>query len=100
MEVKELQARIEVRQERRKALEHAEYMYDLLTKAIEEYGDEVKLQYISFTSPVENISFGMTQMPPLPVKTLAKHIGASIKKMKQALRDWDNELKGIVEFDD
>ena len=43
MEVKELQARIEVRQERKKALEHAEYMYDLLTKAIEEYGDEVKL---------------------------------------------------------
>ena len=86
MEAKELQARIEVRQ--------------LLTKAIEEYGDEVKLQYISFTSPVENISFGMTQMPPLPVKTLAKHIGASIKKMKKVLRDWDNELKGIVEFDD
>ena len=24
----------------------------------------------------------------------------SIKKMKKVLRDWDNELKGIVEFDD
>lgn len=100
MEVKELQARIEVRKERKTALERTEYYYDLLMNAIEQYGDEVKLQYISFTTPDENISFGMTQMPPLPVKMLARHIAASIKKMKRVLRDFDNELKGIVEFDD
>lgn len=100
MEVKELQARIEIRNERKKVLEWAEHNYTALMDAIEKYGDKVVLQYISFSAPDENISFSVEKLAPIPVKTMAGHIAASIKQSKRTLKDWENELKGIVEFTD
>ena len=100
MEVKELQARIEVRNERKKVLEWAEHKYAALMDAIEKYGDKVELQYISFSTPEENISFSVAKLAPIPVKTMAKHISASIKQSKRTLKNWEDELKGIVEFTD
>lgn len=100
MEVKELQARIEIRNERKKVLEWAEHNYTALMDAIEKYGDKVVLQYISFSAPDENISFSVEKLAPIPVKTMARHIAASIKQSKRTLKDWENELKGIVEFTD
>ena len=100
MEVKELQARIEIRNERKKVLEWAEHNYTALMDAIEKYGDKVVLQYISFSAPDENISFSVEKLAPIPVKTMAMHIAASIKQSKRTLKDWENELKGIVEFTD
>lgn len=100
MEVKELQARIEIRNERKKVLEWAEHNYAALMDAIEKYGDKVVLQHISFYTPDENISFSVAKMAPIPVKTMARHIAASIKQSKRTLKDWEDELKGIVEFTD
>lgn len=100
MEVKELQARIEVRNERKKVLEWAEHNYTALMDAIEKYGDKVVLQHISFSTPEENISFSVAKLAPIPVKTMAKHISASIKQSKRTLKNWEDELKGIVEFTD
>lgn len=100
MEVKELQAMIEVRNERKKVLEWAEHNYAALMDAIEKYGDKVVLQYISFSTPEENISFSVAKLAPIPVKTMAKHISASIKQSKRTLKNWEDELKGIVEFTD
>lgn len=100
MKLKELQDKIDRRVKAKKTLDHIQEQYDALQKAIQEYGVNVTLEYMSFMSPVEKISFGMSQMPSIAAKTMLKSIGESIDAMRHYIKMIDEDLKGIVEFED
>lgn len=60
----------------------------------------VTLKYVSFVTPVEEISFGMSGMPSIAAKTMLKSIGESIDAMRHYIKMIDEDLKDIVEFED
>lgn len=100
MKLKELQEKIERRVNARKTLEQTEKEYAALCWAVDEYGELVSLDRLIFTTPTERISIGMKFMPDIPVGPIVKAIGESIDKMKKYISELDEELKGIVEFED
>lgn len=100
MKLKELQDKIDRRAKAKETLDHIREQYDALQKAIQEYGVNVTLEYVSFVTPVEKISFGMSEMPSIAAKTMLKSIGESIDAMRHYIKMIDEDLKGIVEFED
>lgn len=100
MKLKELQDKIERRTSARQTLEQIEKEYDALRESAEEYGELVSVDRLIFTTPVELISIGMKFMPDIPVEPIIKAIGESIVQMKKYISDIDEELKGIVEFEE
>ena len=100
MKLKELQDKIERRVKSKQTLDCIEKDYNALQNEIENYGDSVRVEYISFVSPVDKFSFSMSHMPDIPASEILKSIGESIDVMKQYVELIDDELKGIVEFED
>lgn len=100
MRLKELQDKIDRRVKAKETLDHIQKQYDALQKAIQKYGVNVTLKYVSFVTPVEEICFGMSKMPSINYKTMLKSIGESIDAMRHYIKMIDEDLKGIVEFED
>ena len=100
MKLKELQDKIERRVKSKQVLDRIEKEYNALRNEIENYGDSVRVEYISFVSPADKFNFSMSHMPGIPASEILKSIGESIDVMKQYVELIDDELKGIVEFED
>jgi len=100
MKLKELQDKIERRVKSKQALDRIEKEYNALQNEIENHGDSVRVEYISFASPVDKFNFSMSHMPGIPASEILKSIGESIDVMKQYVELIDDELKDIVEFED
>jgi hypothetical protein len=100
MKLQELQGMIDRRVKAKQTLDRIQEQYDALKKAIEEYGEGVTLEFMSFTFPVEEISINMCHMPSISASIMLKPIGESINAMKQYIKMIDEDLKEIVEFED
>jgi hypothetical protein len=100
MKLKELQDKIDRRVKAKNTLDHIREQYDALQKAIQKYGVNVTLEYVLFVTPVERISFEMSKMPSIAAKTMLKSIGESIDATRHYIKMIDEDLKGIVEFED
>ena len=100
MKVEELKQKIEKRERGKKQLDRIEGLYKALLKDIEEYGDGCEVSYVTFHCPVESLSINLEDMPAVPAQSLAKAIGESIATMHRYIEGIDDDLKGIVEFED
>lgn len=100
MKLKELQGMIDRRVKAKQTLDRIQEQYDALKKAIEEYGEGVTLEFMSFTFPVEKISISMCHMPSISASIMLNPIGESIDAMRHYIKIIDEDLKGIVEFED
>lgn len=100
MKLKELQKKIDIRVNAKQTLDRIENQYHALQKAIQEYGANVSLEYVSFFTPTEKICFGMSRMPSIPASEMLKCIGKSIDEMRHYIEMMDEDLKDIVEFED
>ena len=96
----ELKQKIVKRERAARTLGLMEGKYHALLKDIEEYGDSCVVSIVTFSCPVEILSFELQDMPAVPADVLAKAIGESIATLHRYIEGIENDLKGIVEFTD
>lgn len=100
MKLTELQAKIDRRAELKEMLQTVEEEFKDLESDIKEYGNDVVLEAIRFTCPTERLGFVVECMPRIPARPFAKAIGESIQIVRDEIKKIEDELKGIVEFED
>ena len=100
MKLKELQQKIDRRAELKETLQRVEDEFKALEHDIKEYGNDVVLTEIGFMCPVERLGFDMDGLPRVPASPFVKAIGEAIDIIRNEIKKIDDELKGIVEFED
>ena len=100
MKLGELEQLIAKRKKSKQTLDYMEKEFESLQRDIEEYSESVVVTHIGFTSPVERIDFGFGNAPDIPATQLVDIIGGCIKTLRQWVAHVDDDLKGIVEFED
>ena len=100
MKLEQLEQLIAKRKKSKQTLDNMEKEFESLQRAIEEYSESVVVTHIGFSSPVERIDFGFGNAPDIPATQLVDIIGGSIKTLRKYVALVDDDLKGIVEFED
>ena len=100
MKLSELQQKVDRRTALKEALDMAEDEFKALEADIKEYGNDVVLSAIRFNCPVEVLGFEMEGLPSIPAAPFVKAIGGAIDIVRNEIKQIEDELKGIVEFED
>lgn len=100
MKLKELQQKIDRRTALKETLDLAEDDFKTLEVDIQEYGDDVVMEALQFSGPNEKYVFHVVDMPRIPARPFVKAIGEALDILRKEIKNIEDELKGIVEFED
>lgn len=100
MKRQELESKLGRRSDLKDTLDKLEQEYEVLKRVVKDHDDSMSVSVIDFVSPTEHVTFDQMAAPCIPVAPFVKAVGEAIDIVRKQLKDAEEELKEIVEFED